>query len=69
MSNFEEAVHHGFSKEELAQEMAEKMTRVDELGCSGCRYKFRNYKSCETVIELADRFKGICPYFKKEERS
>ena len=65
MSNFEDAKHQGFSKADMAQDMAEKEKRIKELGCDKCRYKERLSVTCNTVIDLSDRFKGICPYFRE----
>ena len=65
MSNFEDAKHQGFSRADMAQEMAEKEKRMQELGCPTCRYKESKYMVCDTVLELSDRFNGICPYFRE----
>ena len=44
----------------------EKEKRRQELGCPECRYKNGNYMVCGTVLELSDRFNGICPYFREK---
>ena len=66
-NDFEDAKHQGFSRADMAQEMAEKEKRMQELGCPKCRYKNKGYMTCETVIELSDTFGGKCPYNRIKE--
>lgn len=66
MSNFEDAMHQGFSRGELAQEMAEFEKRMIDLECSGCAYVERGFKTCLTVIDSADIYSS-CPYRKQKK--
>ena len=64
-NGFEEARHQGFSRADMAQEMAEKEKRMKQLGCDVCVYKYSGFMTCDTVIEICDTLDGICPSFKK----
>ena len=66
MSNeFEDALHQGFTRSEMAQEMDEREMRANELGCLSCVYRARASKTCDAIIEMDDTFHD-CPYYKKE---
>ena len=70
MSNsFEDAMHQGFSRADMAQEVEEMEKRIEELGCHLCKYSKRSIRTCETIIEDVEGIYPRCPYFKKEEES
>lgn len=62
MSEFEDAMHQGFSKADKAAEMAEYSARMTQLGCYACGYSSIYHPTCEHMIkgELEK-----CPYFKE----
>ena len=61
MSSFEDARHQGYSAAEMAADMAEVASRMQALGCYGCKYSSLYHATCEGIIngELAK-----CPYIK-----
>lgn len=63
MSSFEEALHQGYSAEDMAADMKEKEIRCMDLGCNSCRYQDRNSPTCERMI---DGDLNVCPYYKEE---
>lgn len=61
MSSFEEAKHQGYSKADMAADMAEYAARMTELGCYACQYSSLYHATCDNMI------KGSlpkCPYYR-----
>ena len=68
MSNFEEAMHNGYSRADLASDMQEKEKRCQTLGCPTCAYRNRISVSCDYVIEQ-DTIYEKCPYRKEDNNA
>lgn len=67
MSTFEEAMHHGFSRADLAQEIKEMEERIDQLGCNRCIHRFENSHVCDQIIRHPERW-SECKFKFEEER-
>lgn len=67
MSNFEDAMHQGFSREELAQEMRKIEERMHGLGCDTCQHQCENSPVCQTIITQPQKFFSCGFYCEKEE--
>lgn len=67
MSNaFEDAMHHGYSAEEMAQDMKEWLDTARRLGCTDCIYGKDYHVTCYNIIQNEDNYIK-CPFYKKEE--
>ena len=74
---FEEAMNHGYSREEFASEMEEyaeeyerDIRRCAQLGCENCitcRH-FCRPKECEEIFENEAKY-STCPYRETEEEA
>lgn len=62
MSDFENALHQGYTAAEMAADEAEAIQRMGALGCGICRYRLGHYMVCATII-MGDYDK--CPYHKE----
>ena len=47
---FEESMHQGFSRAEMAQEMLELERRIEALGCRECIHMIENSPVCNMII-------------------
>ena len=66
MSSFEEARHQGFSREELAAEMAECEQRMKDLGCHKCKWGHSYSPTCERIVK-GETYNIVCPYYKEAD--
>ena len=62
MSDFENAVHHGYTAADMAADQAEATQRMKALGCFSCRYGTLYHPTCNRIIQ-GSLMK--CPYFKE----
>lgn len=62
-NNFENAMHHGYSAEDMRADIEEQEGRCRDLGCFLCVYRDRNSPTCDRV---RDGEMERCPYYKKE---
>ena len=60
MSDFEEAMHHGYSRADFASEMEELEKIYQELGCAQCKYEEYNSRACRGDFSK-------CPFTKEVE--
>ena len=68
MADFEEAIHQGFSRADVAQEIKEMDERMNHLGCRECFHLPEGSSVCDMIIRRDDAFKD-CPYFFKKEEN
>lgn len=64
MADFEEAMHQGYSREDMAADMTEMEIRADKLRCFECAYRNRAARACIAVLE--SEWLTQCPNFKKD---
>lgn len=63
-NNFEEAIHQGFSRSDMAQEVSDTTERMEELGCFHCVHGRQCSPSCARIIDDEETFK-TCHFFKE----
>lgn len=66
---FEDAMHQGFSRADMAQELMEMERRMHGLGCDRCLYRDEISPVCETIINHPEKFFscGFCCERSEEE--
>ena len=68
MSNaFEDAMHQGFSRADMAQELMELEKRMHGLGCDTCQHQCENAPTCNTIINHPEKFFSCGFYCENEE--
>lgn len=65
-NGYEEALHQGYSAEEMARDIREAEQRAEELGCRICKYQDYNSPTCRRIFEDSGLYKK-CPYFMKKD--
>lgn len=69
MNNFEEAMHHGFSRADVAQEIKEMDERMHQLGClRGCIHFQKCSPVCDCIIRHDEKW-DKCNFYIKEENT
>lgn len=53
---FEDAMHQGFSRAEMAHEIMEIHQRMFDLGCLGCQHMNENSPVCACVISHPEKY-------------
>lgn len=61
---FEQAMHHGFSRAEMAQEMMEIHQRMIDLGCVACQHNKENSPVCACIIAHDEKYDS-CMFLSK----
>ena len=56
MSNFEDAMHQGFSRADMAQELMELEKRMHGLGCDRCLHRDEISPVCDMIINHPEKF-------------
>lgn len=57
---FEESMHQGFSRADLADEMLELERRIESLGCRDCAHMMENSPVCNMIIHSSKY--GACNF-------
>lgn len=68
MNNFEEAMHHGFSRADVAQEIKVLDERMHQLGCNSCFHAKENSPVCDCIIRHDEKWDS-CNFYAKEENT
>lgn len=67
-NGFEEAMHHGYSAEEMAADMQEQMDVMRRLGCNNCTHLNDYHVTCFNILTNEEKYIK-CPFFKEEKKS